>query len=178
MKESKFVKTKIFAGYAILIAVCVLSVGYVYRTVVRFSTPRRQLFPAPYQTQRRGTDALPSLSGRELRSADDRRIPVLRVPLQTRAAHRARPDRLAAGADRCGGFAADDASGQHRASSGRQGAADDEPAADDPFGRHVQPAGQEYPRADRSGGQRGARGTASSYGRRTPSLRAWSCRIR
>ena len=31
MKESKFVKTKIFAGYAILIAVCVLSVGYVYR---------------------------------------------------------------------------------------------------------------------------------------------------
>ena len=39
MKESKFVKTKIFAGYAILIAVCVLSVGYVYRTVVRFSTP-------------------------------------------------------------------------------------------------------------------------------------------
>ena len=33
MKESKFVKTKIFAGYAILIAVCVLSVGYVYRTV-------------------------------------------------------------------------------------------------------------------------------------------------
>ena len=29
MKESKFVKTKIFAGYAILIAVCVLSVGYV-----------------------------------------------------------------------------------------------------------------------------------------------------
>lgn len=39
MKESKFVKTKIAAGYAILIAVCVLSVGYVYRTVVRFSTP-------------------------------------------------------------------------------------------------------------------------------------------
>ena len=43
MKESKFVKTKIFAGYAILIAVCVLSVGYVYRTVVRFSTDRKSV---------------------------------------------------------------------------------------------------------------------------------------
>ncbi|WP_418992956.1 ATP-binding protein [Alistipes sp.] len=39
MKESKFVKTKIVAGYAILIAVCILSVGNVYRAVVRFSTP-------------------------------------------------------------------------------------------------------------------------------------------
>lgn len=39
MKESKFVKTKIVAGYVILIAVCILSVGYVYREVVRFSTP-------------------------------------------------------------------------------------------------------------------------------------------
>lgn len=39
MKESKFVKTKIFVGYAALIVVCVLSVGYVYRTMVRFSTP-------------------------------------------------------------------------------------------------------------------------------------------
>lgn len=39
MKESKFVKTKIFVGYALLMAVCVLSVGYVYRTVVRFSAP-------------------------------------------------------------------------------------------------------------------------------------------
>ena len=39
MKESKFVKTKIVAGYAILIVVCVLSVGYVYRAVVRFSAP-------------------------------------------------------------------------------------------------------------------------------------------
>ena len=29
MKESKFVKTKIVAGYVILIAVCILSVGYV-----------------------------------------------------------------------------------------------------------------------------------------------------
>ena len=38
MKESKFVKTKIVAGDVILIAVCVLSVGYVYRAVVRFST--------------------------------------------------------------------------------------------------------------------------------------------
>lgn len=39
MKESKFVKTKIVAGYVILIAVCVLAVGYVYRAVVRFSAP-------------------------------------------------------------------------------------------------------------------------------------------
>ena len=39
MKESKFVKTKIVAGYVILIAVCILSVGYVYREVVRFSAP-------------------------------------------------------------------------------------------------------------------------------------------
>ena len=29
MKESKFVKTKIVAGYLLLIAVCILSVGYV-----------------------------------------------------------------------------------------------------------------------------------------------------
>ena len=39
MKDSKFVKTKIVAGYMLLIAVCILSVGYVYRVVVRFSTP-------------------------------------------------------------------------------------------------------------------------------------------
>lgn len=39
VKESRFVKTKIVAGYAILIAVCILSVGSVYRAVVRFSTP-------------------------------------------------------------------------------------------------------------------------------------------
>lgn len=39
MKESKFVKTKIVAGYLLLIAVCILSVGYVYRVVVRFSAP-------------------------------------------------------------------------------------------------------------------------------------------
>lgn len=39
MKESKFVKTKIVAGYVILIAVCILSVGYVYREVVRFRLP-------------------------------------------------------------------------------------------------------------------------------------------
>lgn len=37
MKESKFVKAKIVGGYAILIVVCILSVGYVYRAVVRFS---------------------------------------------------------------------------------------------------------------------------------------------
>lgn len=39
MKESKFVKTKMVAGYVLLIAVCVLAVGYVYRVVVRFSSP-------------------------------------------------------------------------------------------------------------------------------------------
>lgn len=39
MKESKFVKTKIAAGYLLLIAVFFLSVGYIYRVVVRFSTP-------------------------------------------------------------------------------------------------------------------------------------------
>ncbi len=39
MKESKFVKTKIMAGYLLLIAVCILSVGYVYRVAVRFSAP-------------------------------------------------------------------------------------------------------------------------------------------
>lgn len=39
MKESKFVKTKIVAGYLLLIAVCILSVGYVYRVAVRFSAP-------------------------------------------------------------------------------------------------------------------------------------------
>ena len=39
MKESKFVKTKIVAGYVLLVAVCILAIGYVYRAVVRFSTP-------------------------------------------------------------------------------------------------------------------------------------------
>ena len=39
MKESRFVKTKIAAGYVILIAACILSVGYVYRTVVRYGAP-------------------------------------------------------------------------------------------------------------------------------------------
>ena len=39
VKESKFVKTKIVAGYLLLIAVCILSLGYIYRVVVRFSTP-------------------------------------------------------------------------------------------------------------------------------------------
>ena len=39
MKESKFVKTKIVAGYLLLIAVCILSVGYVYRVAVRISAP-------------------------------------------------------------------------------------------------------------------------------------------
>ena len=39
MKESKFVKTKMVAGYVLLIAVCVLAVGYLYRVVVRFSAP-------------------------------------------------------------------------------------------------------------------------------------------
>lgn len=39
MKESKYVKTKIAAGYLLLIAVCILSVGYVYRVAVRFSAP-------------------------------------------------------------------------------------------------------------------------------------------
>ena len=41
MKESKFVKTKIVAGYLLLIAVCILSVGYVYRVAGRFSAPDR-----------------------------------------------------------------------------------------------------------------------------------------
>ena len=39
VKESRFVKTKIAAGYVILIAACILSVGYVYRTVVRYGAP-------------------------------------------------------------------------------------------------------------------------------------------
>ena len=39
VKESKFVKAKMVAGYVLLIAVCVLAVGYVYRVAVRFSAP-------------------------------------------------------------------------------------------------------------------------------------------
>lgn len=38
-KESRFVKAKIVAGYLLLGVACVLSVGFVYRAVVRFSTP-------------------------------------------------------------------------------------------------------------------------------------------
>lgn len=37
MKESRHVKSKIFAGYTILILACMLTVGYVYREVVRFT---------------------------------------------------------------------------------------------------------------------------------------------
>ena len=39
MKESKFVKTKIVAGYVLLVAVSLLAVAYVYRAMVRISTP-------------------------------------------------------------------------------------------------------------------------------------------
>ena len=39
MKESKYVRTKIVAGYLLLIAACILSVGHVYRTTVRLYTP-------------------------------------------------------------------------------------------------------------------------------------------
>lgn len=35
MKESKYVKTKIVTGYILLLAVCLVSVGYLYRVVVR-----------------------------------------------------------------------------------------------------------------------------------------------
>ena len=41
VKESKFVKTKIVAGYVLLVAVSILAVAYVYRAVVRFSAPDR-----------------------------------------------------------------------------------------------------------------------------------------
>ena len=118
---------------------------------------RRQLCAAALQAQRRGTDPLPPLPGGELRPADDCRVQVLRGALQARAAHRARVYRLAARPDRRAGFPAEDAPGQHRPPLGRQGAAHDEPAALDSFGGHGQPAGEEHPRDDRSGGQRGQR---------------------
>lgn len=41
VKESKFVKTKIVAGYVLLVAVSILAIAYVYRAVVRFSAPDR-----------------------------------------------------------------------------------------------------------------------------------------
>ena len=41
MKESKFVKAKIVAGYVLLVAVSILAIAYVYRAVVRFSSPDR-----------------------------------------------------------------------------------------------------------------------------------------
>lgn len=50
--KSKFVKTKMVAGYVLLIAVCVLAVGYVYRVVVRFGS-RQQLRAVADQAQRR-----------------------------------------------------------------------------------------------------------------------------
>ena len=39
VKESKFVKTKIVAGYVLLAAVSILAIAYVYRVMVRFSAP-------------------------------------------------------------------------------------------------------------------------------------------
>ena len=39
MKESKFVKTKIVAGYVLLAAVSILAIAYVYRALVRLSAP-------------------------------------------------------------------------------------------------------------------------------------------
>lgn len=39
MQESKFVKTKIAAGYLLLVAAALLAVGYVYRETVRVSAP-------------------------------------------------------------------------------------------------------------------------------------------
>ena len=43
VKESKYVKSKIAGGYLLLIIVCILSVGHVYRTVMRLSQPDRAL---------------------------------------------------------------------------------------------------------------------------------------
>ena len=39
VKESKFVKTKIVAGYVLLAAVSILAIAYVYRALVRLSAP-------------------------------------------------------------------------------------------------------------------------------------------
>ena len=134
MKESKFVKTKIVAGYVILIAVCVLAVGYVYRAVVRFSTSDGSYSLLHTKRNVVGQTLYHLYQAESYGPADDRRLQVLRGAVQTRIAHRARLYRLVARPDRGAGFAADDASGQHHAAAGRQGAADDEPAADDPFG--------------------------------------------
>ena len=38
-EESKFVKTKIVAGYLLLVAAALLAVGYVYRETVRVAAP-------------------------------------------------------------------------------------------------------------------------------------------
>lgn len=49
-RESKFVRAKIVVGYAILLAVCIVAVGRVYRTVVGLSAPDPSL--AQLQTKR------------------------------------------------------------------------------------------------------------------------------
>ena len=51
MKESRHVKSKIVAGYAILIALCLPAVGYVYRQTERLTTPDGSF--APYERKRR-----------------------------------------------------------------------------------------------------------------------------
>lgn len=58
MKESKFVRTKIVAGYLLLIAVCILSVGHVYRTTVRVYAPDSDLSVRIQDKQRAVNDVL------------------------------------------------------------------------------------------------------------------------
>lgn len=158
MKESKFVKTKIVAGYVILIAVCVLSVGYVYRAVVRFSTSdgsysllhtKRNVVGQTlyhlYQAESYGQLMIAGYKSYEARYK--RELRTVRGYIDSLRDLTGEQDSLQT----------------MRLDSierllGDQGAADDEPAADDPFGGYGQPAGQEYPRADRPGGQCGQRG--------------------
>ena len=156
MKESKFVKTKIVAGYLLLIAVCILSVGYVYRVAVRFSAPDRSY--ALLHTKRSAVDR----TLYHLYQAESYGQLMIAGYASYEARYRRELrtvrglDRLAPGADRRRGFVADDASGQHHAADRRQGAPHGEPAPFDPRRGHGGPAGQEHPQSDRSpGGRRG-----------------------
>ena len=54
MQESKFVKTKIAAGYLLLVAAALLAVGYVYRETVRVSAPDDTYTPLPVKRNKAG----------------------------------------------------------------------------------------------------------------------------
>ena len=112
--------------------------------------PRRYLHAAARQTQHGGRNALPPLSGRKLRPADDCRLQLLRRPLPQRNSHRTPLPRFAAQPLVRRRFAAAAPARQHRTAAERQGAPHGGAAPLDTLGRNRQPARRQHRTAPRA----------------------------